>query len=136
MNGWQPRTIEDNLLAEYWKEAGGRIYTEVPIGCSIGHKNWPEGSKIRRIDGIRIKCKDIHEEIVTFGNNNKEFLSIITDTKVDLIEVKQKLNRPVIGQIVAGLDMFKVEYQPKEIRGVIVCGEGDPHWNGFVNKET
>ncbi len=45
---------------------------------------------------------------------------------VELIEVKRKLNRLVIGQIIVGVDMFQHQYQPHEITSVIVCAEGDP----------
>ena len=44
-------------------------------------------------------------------------------TKVS--EVKQKLNRPVIGQIIAGSDMFERQYSIKPARCVILCSKED-----------
>jgi len=31
---WEPRTPEDRLLARYWEEVGGLIFTEVPLAGS------------------------------------------------------------------------------------------------------
>lgn len=43
-----------------------------------------------------------------------------------MIEVKTKLNRPVIGQVIAGADMVRLEFAPEEVRRVVVCGIRDP----------
>ena len=45
---------------------------------------------------------------------------------VELIEVKKKLNRLVIGQSLAGCDMFKQDYRSGDIKNGILCSEGDP----------
>ena len=52
---WQPRSLEDRLLYNYWLKYQGRLYLEVPIGGVGSRGNWPEGSKIRRIDAVRVK---------------------------------------------------------------------------------
>jgi hypothetical protein len=45
---------------------------------------------------------------------------------VELIEAKKSLNRLVIGQIIAGMDMFGRQYQADKIIPVILCQNGDP----------
>ena len=40
----------------------------------------------------------------------KEFFEYIQGKTVELIEVKSKLNRLVIGQVITGMDMFKRQY--------------------------
>ena len=44
---------------------------------------------------------------------------------VEVIEVKQNLNRPAIGQVIAGRDMFEKQYEGKNVKMVIVCSKGD-----------
>ena len=43
-----------------------------------------------------------------------------------MIEVKCSLNRPVIGQVIAGADVLEMEYAPAEVDQVVVCEVGDP----------
>lgn len=45
---------------------------------------------------------------------------------VELIEVKKNLNRLVIGQVIAGVDMFERQYNISKIIPVILCKNGDP----------
>ena len=45
---------------------------------------------------------------------------------VELIEVRNKLNRLVIGQVVAGVGMFERQYKARTIIPVILCVKGDP----------
>ncbi len=126
MTKWHPITTENKILKEYWLNKGGRIYTEVRIGGERGSEKWPKGSKYRYIDGVYTQDTSLSEEIVKFRRKREEFLSVIKNSRVKVIEVKQKLNRPVIGQIIAGLDMFKEQYQPAEVKGLILCHIDDP----------
>ncbi len=116
-----PRTLEDKLIHKYWEETGGIVFLEVPIGND--KSIWPEGSKIRRIDGIRIENEDsqIYKPFDTVL-----FTETIKEKNIELIEAKKKLNRLVFGQIIAGIDMFKKQYLVENIKGVILCKEGDP----------
>lgn len=43
-----------------------------------------------------------------------------------MIEVKKNLNRLVIGQVIAGADMFERQYNTSKIIPVILCKNGDP----------
>src|SRR5215207_8752698 len=63
------RTYEDRLLLEYWRAFGGLVFTEVPVGRD-GRKDWPEGAKPRRIDGVRIASLGLEKapsDIVAFS---------------------------------------------------------------------
>lgn len=51
---------------------------------------------------------------------------IVQDRHVEIIEVKRTLGRPVIGQAIAGRDLFERDYDPNTTEPVVVCGEGDP----------
>ena len=54
------------------------------------------------------------------------FNNLLSQKEIELIEVKRKLNRLVIGQIIVGIDMFKKQYGSINIKGVILCTESDP----------
>ena len=116
-----PKTLEDKLIYKYWEKNKGSLFLEIPIG---NNRNiWPKGSKIRRIDAIRVL--DSNNEIYR-PFRLETFQDIIKDKSIELIEAKQNLNRLVYGQIIAGIDMFFKQYKCKDIKGVILCEEGDP----------
>ena len=124
---WEPKTFEDKLIFEYSEKNPGNYYLEVPIGSSRGNGNWPKKSGIRRIDAINIKNSSSDNKI--FGQKEfsyDDFQKTVSNKSVELIEAKQKLNRLVIGQVIAGYDMFEREYDPQDIEMVILCGKGDP----------
>lgn len=58
--------------------------------------------------------------------SQSQLRDIVEDCHVEVIEVKSSLNRPVIGQAIAGRDMFERDYEPRTIEPVVVCGSGDP----------
>jgi hypothetical protein len=125
--GWEPKTFENRLLKKYWEEVGGAIYTEVQIGNRKRNPFWPKGAKTRFLDGVRIPDIQNHpEKIITFASNKSVFSEIIKKKPVELIEVKRKLNRLVIGQTIAGHDMFEKDYKSGKITDLILCSEGDP----------
>lgn len=119
---WVPRSIEDHLLFAYWRRVGGRIYAEVPLGGPGGPGKWPSGCTRRRLDGVRfVGASD--PAIVRYSAG--EFRQWVSDADTELIEVKRWLNRLVIGQIIAGRDMFGREYGTDARRSVIICAESD-----------
>lgn len=121
---WTPDTPEDRLLAGYWSDVGGVIVTEVHIG-GTGPSNWPPGAGSRRLDGLRFRS-EYREEINTPTSfSQAQIREIVKDRHVEIIEVKQSLNRPVIGQAIAGRDMFERDYEPRTVEPVIICGSGD-----------
>lgn len=125
MSDWIPRTHEDKLIEQYWKKKGGLFFLEVSIGSQGGKGNWPKGSRVRRIDAIRVEDKD-NKIIPSKGYRYEDFYNITEGKSVELIEAKQNLNRLVIGQIIAGHDMFECEYNSKDIKDVILAFNDDP----------
>ena len=122
---WTPVSGEDRLLQNYWKSVGGRIYVEVLIGGRGGKGKWPAGCTTRRIDGVRLEVSDREPGIFFFTRNQKRFKTELKHSQsVEIIEVKATLNRPVIGQALAGIDMFEREYGVKG-KPVVVTGKND-----------
>ena len=119
---WVPRSSEDHLLQAYWQRVRGRVYVEVPIGGTGGAGNWPAGGSRRRLDGVRFPAAT-DAALVRFTLS--AFQARVSSGAVELIEVKRSLNRPVIGQIIAGRDMFRRQYGASVCRLVVVCGQTD-----------
>jgi hypothetical protein len=122
---WTPISLEDRLLQRYWESVGGRIYVEVPVGGPGGKGNWPPGCTKRRIDGVGLKANRREPGIFLYTGNQRRFARELEDHgSVEIIEVKASLNRPVIGQALAGVDMFERQYGV-EGKPVVVCGKND-----------
>lgn len=125
MKKWEPESIEDQLLEKYWNENKGVIFAEVPVGLSSGRGNWPKGTKVRRIDGIRLKkLPGIPNGIYRATGDFAGFLKNIG--QIEVIEIKKTLNRLVIGQAIVGTDMIQREYGDIDIQPVIICSQSDP----------
>jgi hypothetical protein len=124
------RTYEDRLLLEYWRSFGGLVFAEVPVGRD-GPKDWPEGAKPRRIDGVRIASPDpqkVLSDIVAFSKRRdaKRFEQSAAGAEVEALEVKRALDRVVLGQVIIGADLLEIEYAPTKIDQVVICEVGDP----------
>jgi hypothetical protein len=123
-------SIEDEFLFQYWQDVGGLIVTEVFVGGKGPQGQWPKGTKPRRIDGVRVVPDPLNEmptDIITYSKLNAgEFAEAVTGTRIEVIEVKEKLGRYVIGQVIIGADMMELEYDVAGIDQVIVCKVGDP----------
>ena len=118
------RTIEDKLLHQYWSAKGGRLYGEVPVGGPGGQGDWPLGCEIRRIDAIILS--DLPRGSPLPPHTISDLLERLPHSGVELVEVKQKLNRLVIGQVIAGADMFERQYGVRPSTLTIVCQVTDP----------
>jgi hypothetical protein len=122
------RSREDWLLLKYWREVGGVLFTEVPIRRD-GPRQCPPGAKSRRIDGVRIIAPkpSLPDGMYTFSRreNRRTVEDLIAGARVEVIEVKRSLDRPVIGQVIAGADLLEMEYAPAQVDPVVVCAVGD-----------
>lgn len=122
---WEPRTREDNLLKQYWQERGGQIHVEAPVGED--HGPWNGRGSIRRLDGLRI---DTPGKAVLLPDEPRirEALEDHNGAAIEVIEVKQQLNRTVIGQTQAGRLLLCARYglEPEQVSEVVVCATGDP----------
>ena len=115
-------TGEHNMILDYVTKAGGRTYFEVPIGGGAS-------SSLRRLDAVRVAAPGAAEYM---GFNSEMFLedlrvATVTGHEVELIEAKRRLNRPVIGEIIAGGDLFCERFPDHgPIRLAVVVGrDGD-----------
>lgn len=125
MNNYYNRTVEDRLLEAYHSGVGGRLYKEVVIAWSRGAKDWPPAQTHFSIDAIRLSEPHHESQILHFADYKQEVLDLVEGSSTELIEVKEKLNREVIGQVIAGRMLFRGDYRPSSIRSVIVCKETD-----------
>lgn len=122
---WQPRTAEDRLIHGYWQSCGGRVYLEVPVGGAETSGIWGRGHQVRRIDAIRMASAEDRAAIMCKSGYPTEFQNDLSGTTlVELIEAKRFLNRPVIGQVIAGATMFTAQYGVKTVP-VILCFDTD-----------
>ena len=124
------RTYEDGLLLKYWQAHGDLVFTEVPVGRD-GPRQWPEGARPRRIDGVRIVSSQVEKApsaIVAFSKSRdaNRFEQTILGAEVEVLEVKRSLDRVVLGQVIIGADLLEIEYAPTKIDQVVICEVGDP----------
>jgi len=118
-------TYEDKLLNRYFKENGGLVYKEVRLGQG-GIMKYPEGATHKRIDAVRVGGR--RKPLVPFNKKMiPDFQKTIRGHKVEVIEIKRKLNRLVIGQVIVAAKLMKWEYpHVKEFQQVIVCETCEP----------
>ena len=122
---WSQRTSEDRMLFQYWQQIGGRVYTEVPIAGPQGDTSWSAASTTRRLDAVRFSGRYGEQGIFPFSRNASGFMSDVRTELAWLIEVKPKINRTAIGQVIAGTDLFQKQYGVAPAKLVIVCASGD-----------
>jgi hypothetical protein len=123
---------EDDLLKIYCTCHTGVTFTEV----SIGDKNiFGKNSKNRRIDAVRIN-NDHKIFRLKYCNNKELFMNLIKNDKykIELIEIKTKLNRLVIGQIIVGEYMFRKKFKVDNTIKTILYHEGDEALELFCNE--
>lgn len=124
---WQPKTYEDSVLYEYWLKRKGIVYLEVAIGTRTGSGRFPEGSKVRRIDAVRVPAGRREPQVLAPGDYHlMDIQKAFRGKNVEVIEIKRRLNRPVFGQVIAGTEMFQRQYKPNSIKPVILYEVPDP----------
>jgi len=112
---------EDDLLRLYCLKHPGTSFTEV----SVGNRTIAKNSTDRRIDIVRIE-NDVNKEQLKYGKYKKDFLSIVKNRhKIELVEIKIKLNRPVIGQILVGEYLFKKKFNVEKVSLAVLYHIGD-----------
>ena len=129
LNRWQPRPGEDRWLVEYLRllggvETAGRVYVEVPIG---GAARYGQGAKTRYVDAVRFP--GTHPDHV-LGYDEKAFHEDVRrGNPMEVIEIKAKLNRPVIGQLIVARDLAPTDWglaPDVDLRLVALVTESDP----------
>ena len=125
LRNWEAKTKEDRLLKRYYKENPGMFLVEIPVGGAGSGLPWDEACTRRRLDAVKILGYGDGKGIYKHPFNKEDLADLFKGKDIEVIEVKQKLNRPAIGQVIAGRDMFQVQYKRKKAKMVIVCSKGD-----------
>jgi len=112
---------EEDLLRLYCLKHTGTSFTEV----SVGNKAIAINSTDRRLDIVRID-NDSHKQRKQYAKNKEYFQDIVKDrNKIELVEIKIRLNRCVIGQILVGEYLFKKKFNVKNVSLAILYHIGD-----------
>jgi hypothetical protein len=127
------RHSENELLIKYFNSMGDTIFTEVSLGSK---EVWGSRSKNRRLDGVRIINNE--KQILKFAGNISVFEKYLKQSyQIEIIEIKIKLDRLVIGQIIVGEYMFKKRFDfQNNISKVIICEEGDEALECFCKENN
>ena len=99
------------------------------MGSHAAKVGWPEGSRIRYIDAVRVIGKGSRKRDIIPPSRERTravLLEAFRDAKVEVIEAKKRLNRFSFGQAVAAADMLEKQYRPWIVTPVIVYEIGDP----------
>jgi len=131
MSGKEVPSNEKDLSKLYCSDHSGTSYTEV----SVGERNSKKNSKDRRIDIVRIENGN-QKEVCKYSENKEPFKELVNENlyNIELVEVKTKLNRPVIGQIIVGEYLFKRKFGGKNVSKAIVYHVGDELLEEFCNE--
>jgi hypothetical protein len=110
---------ENDLLKLYCSNYSGTSFFEVSVGEANKHSN------DRRIDIVRIK-NDCYKWRKKYSDHKKYFEEIIKNGhNIEIVEIKTKLNRNVIGQIIVGEYLFKKKFNVKNLKKSILYHHGD-----------
>jgi hypothetical protein len=113
---------ENDLLKLYCSKNRGTSFREVSVGIRNSSKN----SKDRRIDIVRIE-NNINKKVCKYSTDKELFNNLVNANKykIELVEIKKKLNRVVIGQIIVGEYLFKKKFKVHNFTKAIVYHIGD-----------
>jgi hypothetical protein len=89
---------------------------------------WRKATPDRWRADRRARARVAQWDIYTFSRreNRRTVEDLIAGARVEVIEVKRSLDRPVLGQVIVGADLLEMEYVPAEVDQVVVCEVGDP----------
>ena len=114
--------LESSLFESYCENNTGYIFSEVSIGCK---KIFGKYSNNRRLDIVRIGV-GLKKEKLKYSDNKELFQELLYKSNdIEIVEIKTKLNRTVIGQIMVGEYMFKEKFCVKDITKAILYINGD-----------
>jgi hypothetical protein len=105
-----PSSGEDWSIIRWWRAhpRRGLLWVEVELGRG-GPGAWPNRRSHRRIDAVHLPG---HSDRVVrdWGADSVGFAAAVTGAEIELVEAKQRLNVDLIGQCIAGVDMFSRAY--------------------------
>lgn len=123
-----PSSGEDWSVIGWWRShpRRGLLWVEVEIGRG-GPGAWPNPRSHRRIDAVHLPG---HPDRVVrdWGGGSAGFVEAVTGSEIEIVEAKKRLNVDVIGQCIAGIDMFSRAYPDHGllVPVAVVRGSADP----------
>jgi hypothetical protein len=123
---WCQKTTENRLLCDYQRAFPGTLWIEVGIIRNGSPHRWPDGSTMRRLDGVLILGEEPNR-ICWRPSLAGQLLDVIEDREVHLLEAKRRLTRGAIGQARIGRLAFALDYPGHgDLKAVAVVGQADP----------
>jgi hypothetical protein len=113
---------EKDLLRLYCLQHRGTSFSEV----SVGNQTIAKNSTDRRLDIVRIE-NDHYKWYRQYAKHKDYFQDTVGNKmyKIELVEIKTKLNRCVIGQILVGEYLFKKKFNVEKASLAILYHIGD-----------
>jgi hypothetical protein len=107
---WFPESGEDASLLAWWRghPRRGWLWLEVEIGRA-GPGQWPNRRSHRRIDAVHVPGHP-RREIADWVDDPASLEQAVDGAEIEIVEAKRELDVCVIGQCVAGVDMFSRAY--------------------------
>jgi len=122
-------TFEDGLLEKYLDKHPGKLFKEVKVGKLEDRKC------SQRVDAILIpnKKKEVYcEKEIDLKKIKKE----LEEKSIEIIEVKAKLNRAVIGQVEVAKYLADNNFNYKKATPVIICSKIQAGLKQYCNKKN
>lgn len=121
-----PSTGEDWSVIAWWRRhpRQGLLWIEVEIGRG-GPGEWPNRRSHRRIDAVHFPDhpdRRVHD----WGRGSEEFADAVPGAEIEITEAKKQLNFDVIGQCIAGIDMFARAYPHHGLLAPVAVVRGTP----------
>gem|GEM_PF-2638684 len=118
------RSLEDQLIHEYFAKVGGKVYLDVTICSPYTPDKWPAKSKSRRADAVRLSPADCNG-IIERPALPQFQLEVERAQKIQLIEARRYLDRYLFGQLIAGRDIFERQFGRRPDL-LALCRRSDP----------
>lgn len=123
-----PESGEDWSLLQWWRAhpRQGWLWVEVNVG-GAGPGDWPNRASTRRIDAVHVLDHPTHA-VREWGPGSEQLTEAVRGRDVEIVEAKKTLTDNVIGQCLAGIDMFSRAYPAhgRLLPVAVVRGEPDP----------
>lgn len=123
-DGW-PVTGENHSLLAYWQHRGerGLMYLEVHLGGG-GPGDWPNRRSHRALDALYLP--DHPDSAIRHWTPDVGLAAAVDGQVCEIVEAKNHLNVDVIGQCIAGVDMFSRSYPNHGRIDMVAAVEGTP----------
>ena len=121
-----PSSGEDWSVIRWWRRHArqGLLWVEVEIGRG-GPGDWPNTRSHRRIDAVHFPGNPARV-VRDWGASSTGFADAVAGSEIEIVEAKKSLNVAVIGQCLAGIDMFSRAYPAHGLLVPVAVVRGTP----------